>query len=107
MSYQEKLKVYDEILLEAGFKRQGKTMPFTSARGHMFTLFNKAAEMGIRFDKKTQKEYFDKYNTEQYISYNSKMQGYILITDEMLKDRDLVIRLVKESYEYICTLDPK
>lgn len=58
MNYEEGLKRYDSLLLNAGFNRKGKTMPYTSHNGHMFTLYNKAGEMGIRFSKEKQKEYF-------------------------------------------------
>ena len=44
----KQLKVPDLIL----------NKPYTSANGHMFSLFNKASEIGIRFLKEVQKKYF-------------------------------------------------
>ena len=107
MDYDKMLEMYDEILSEGGFVRQGKSMPFTSHNGYMFTLLNKAGEIGFRYSKQRQKEYFEKFNTSYFISYNAKMQGYILLTDEILNDRELTLELLKESYDYICTLEPK
>lgn len=107
MSYIEGLRYYDEVVKGSGFARKGKTMPYTSHNGHMFSLFNKAGEIGFRFSKAMQKEYFEKYNTSFFISYGAKMNGYIMITDEMLESKELLCSLLKESYEYICTLDPK
>ncbi|NNC61798.1 MAG: hypothetical protein HKO11_05655 [Eudoraea sp.] len=49
----------------------------------------------------------EKYNTTLYKSYNSIMHGYILITSEMLKDPDLLVNLLNESYEYVMSLPPK
>lgn len=106
--YKENLEFYDALIGKCNrFERKGKTMPFTSANGYMFSLFNKAGEMGIRFSKQRQKEYFEKYNTSFFISYNAKMQGYILITEEMKKDQDNLIQLLNESYDYVMSLDPK
>ena len=106
--YQDNLKVYDELISQCPrFERKGKTMPFTSANGYMFTLFNKAGEIGIRFSKEVQKQYIEQYNTTLYKSYNAVMQGYILITEEMLKDPDNVVKLMDESYDYVMTLEPK
>ncbi|MEL6853285.1 MAG: hypothetical protein AAFP92_32545, partial [Bacteroidota bacterium] len=51
--------------------------------------------------------YMEQYNTTLYRSYNAVMKGYILITDEMLKDEDNVVRLLDESYDYVMSLDPK
>lgn len=82
-------------------------MPYTSANGHMFSQFNKAGEIGIRFSKEVQKEYIEKYNTTIFKSYNSVMHGYILITKEMLKDLDNVVKLLDESYDYVMSLEPK
>lgn len=105
---EEKLKVYDELIEQCPrFERKGKTMPYTSANGHMFSLFNKANEIGIRFSKEVQKGYMEKYSTTLFKSYNSIMHGYILITEEMLADEENMIRLLNESYDYVMSLEPK
>ena len=107
-AYEEKLKVYDELVAKCPrFERKGKTMLYTSANGYMFSLLNKAGEIGIRFSKDVQQTYFDKYNTTIFKSYNSVMQGYILITDEMLIDLDHVSGLLDESFDYVMSLEPK
>ncbi|MBT8302825.1 MAG: hypothetical protein KJP09_00025 [Bacteroidia bacterium] len=106
--YDENLKIYDALVAECSrFERKGKTMPYTSANGHMFSLFNKAGEIGIRFSKETQKKYLEEYDTTLFHSYNSIMHGYILITEDMLKDRSNIIKLLNESYDYVMSLDPK
>lgn len=102
------LKIYDELVSRCPrFERKGKSMIYTSANGHMFSLLNKDGEMGIRFSKEVQKKYMEEYNTTLYKSYNSIMHGYILITDEMLKDPDNIVKLLDESYDYVMSLDPK
>ena len=106
--WEEQLKIYDELVAKCPrFQRKGKTMPYTSANGHMFSLFNKAGEIGIRFSKEVQKEYMEKYNTSLFKSYNSIMHGYILITADMLKDPDHLVNLLNESYDYVMSLPPK
>ena len=105
---EEQLKIYDELVAKCSrFERKGKTMPYTSANGHMFSLFNKASEIGIRFSKEVQKKYLEKYNTTLFRSYNSIMHGYILITQEMLEDLKNVETLLNEGYDYVMSLDPK
>jgi hypothetical protein len=73
----------------------------------MFSLFNKAGEIGIRFSKEVQLKYLEEYDTTIFKSYNSVMHGYILITKNMLEDLDDVVRLLDESYDYVMSLDPK
>ena len=104
----EKLELYDQLIAMCVlFERKGKTMPYTSANGHMFSLFNKAGEIGIRFSKDVQKKYIEEYNTTIFKSYNSIMHGYILITQEMLGDLKNVVRLLDEGYDYVMSLEPK
>lgn len=106
--YEEKLKIYDELVSKCPrFKRKGKTMPYTSANGYMFSLLNKAGEIGIRFSKEVQKKYIEEFNSSLYTSYNATMKGYVLIPDAMLEDLDNVAKYLDESFDYVMTLDPK
>ena len=104
----EQLKIYDDLISHCPrFERKGKTMFFCSANGHMFSILNKAGEIGIRFSKKVQSDYLEKYNTTTIKSYGSVMQGYILVTSEMLKNQEGVVSLLNESYDYVMFLESK
>lgn len=104
----EKLKIYDGLVAQCPrFERKGKTMPYTSANGYMFSLFNKANEIGIRFSKNVQKRYMEEFNTTLYRSYGAVMQGYILIPEAMWKDEGTLVKLLNESYDYVTSLPPK
>ena len=106
--YEEKLKIYDTLVaLCPRFERKGKTMPYTSANGYMFSLLNKAGEIGIRFSKEVQEKYMKELNTTYYKSYGAIMKGYILITEEMLQDLDTLADFLNESYDYVMSLEPK
>ena len=106
--WEEKLKIYDTLVSKCSrFERKGKTMPYTSANGHMFSLFNKASEIGIRFSKETQGKYLKEFQTTLYKSYGAIMQGYILIPENMLEDLDNLAIYLNESYDYVMSLEPK
>ena len=106
--WDEKLKIYDELVEKCPrFERKGKTVPYTSANGYMFSLFNKAGEIGIRFSKDVQAKYMKEFNTTIFKSHGAVMRGYILIPDEMLLDLDNLAILLNEGYDYVMTLDPK
>ena len=50
-----KLELYDAAVKSInGLTRKGKTMPYTSANGYMFSLFNKNGQLGIRLSKDEQ-----------------------------------------------------
>ena len=106
--YIEKLKIYHELVSKCPrFDRKGKTMPYTSANGHMFSLLNKAGELGMRFSKEVQEKYMKEFNTGYFHSHRATMQGYILIPDKMLKDLNKLAKYLNESYDYVMSLEPK
>ncbi len=106
--WDEKLKVYDQLVDKCSrFERKGKTMPYTSANGYMFSLFNKDCEIGIRFSKDVQEKYIKEFNSSIYKSYGAVMKGYVLIPQNMLEDLDHVARYLNESYDYVMSLEPK
>ena len=104
----EKLKIYDALVAQCPrFDRKGKTMPYTSANGYMFSLFNKANEIGIRFSKEVQKKYMEEFETTLYKSYGAVMQGYILIPESMWAAEETIVKLLDESYDYVISLPTK
>lgn len=106
--WKEKLELYDELVAKCPrFERKGKTMPYTSANGYMFSLLNKAGEIGIRFSKEVQKKYLEEFDATIFKSYNSIMEGYVLIPEDMLKDLDKIAQYLNESYDYVMSLEPK
>jgi hypothetical protein len=108
MMWNEKVKVYDALVSKCPrFERKGKTVPYTSANGYMFSLVNKEGEVGIRFSKEVQKKYLDKWDTTIFKSHNAVMQGYVLIPERMLKDLGGVAKYLNESYDYVMSLEPK
>lgn len=106
--WEKKLKIYDKLVEKCPrFERKGKTMPYTSANGYMFSLLNKDGELGIRFSKDVQEKYIKEFKTTLFKSYGSVMRGYILVPENMLKDLDTLASLLNESYDYVMSLEPK
>lgn len=106
--WQEKLNVYDELVAKVdGLERLGKTMPYTSANTYMFSLFNKAGEVGIRLSKEMQKDFIEKYDSGPYKSYGATMKDYVLVPDSMLDDLDTVATWLKAGKEYVESLPPQ
>ena len=106
--YTKKLEIYDKLVASCPrFERKGKSMPYTSANGYMFSLLNKKGELGIRFSKEVQAQYLEQFNTTLFKSYGAVMKGYILIPENMLAKADTLIDLLNESYDYVMSLEPK
>ena len=106
--WKQKLEIYDNLVAKCPrFDRKGKTMPYTSANGHMFSLLNKDGQLGIRFSKRVQENYIQEFNTTIFKSYGAVMKGYVLIPDHMLEDLDKLAEYLNEGYDYVMTLEPK
>ncbi|MFC1852638.1 hypothetical protein ACFL27_20765 [candidate division CSSED10-310 bacterium] len=106
--WEKKLALYDELVAKCSrFKRKGKTMPYTSSNGHMFSQLNKDGELGIRFSKDVQEKYMQELNTTTYKSYGAIMKGYVLMPDSMWNDLNTLAKYLDESYDYVMSLEPK
>ena len=106
--WKEKLALYDKLVAKCPrFDRKGKTVPYTSANGHMFSLLNKDGELGFRFSKQVQEKYIQEFGTTIFRSHGAVMKGYVLIPDNMFEDLDKLAEYLNESYDYVMTLEPK
>ncbi|MBT8235266.1 MAG: hypothetical protein KJO04_03660 [Bacteroidia bacterium] len=106
--WDKNLQFYDDLVAQCPrFERKGKTMPYTSANGYMFSLLNKNAELGIRFSKDLQKAYMESIPTTLFKSYGAIMQGYVLIPEALYTEPKKLLEMLNESYDYVMTLEPK
>ncbi len=106
--WEEKLAFYDEIISNCpNFDRKGKTMPYTSDNGHMFTLYNKACQIGVRLSKEDGEKFKEEHQSTIYKSYGAVMRGYVLIPEHMYDDMKLLTHYFNMAHEYVLSLDPK
>ena len=104
----EKIEFYDRLIkTNSNLERKGKTMPYTSANGYMFTLLNKDGEIGIRLSKEQGQKFMEEHNTTIYKSYGAVMRGYVLIPERLYDDMGLLTCCLNDSYEYVMSLKPK
>ncbi len=105
--WKEKLKTYDQLIALTPYERKGKTMPYTSANGYMFTLFNKDGEIGIRLSKESQATFKEKYKATIYKSHGATIKDYVLVPESMWDELELLAKYVVESYEFVMSLKSK
>lgn len=106
--WESNLKKYDAIVaLTDKFERKGKTMPYTSSNGYMFSLLNKSGEFGIRLSKEDQTIFKEKYNTTIFKSYGPVMKDYVLVPDNLLDDQQLILEYLEKSYAFVHSLPTK
>jgi hypothetical protein len=104
----KRLALYDELLTHTPeIERKGKNMIYTSDNGYMFSLLNKAGEIGIRLPKDFRKEHVDDLGDAIYKSYGAVMKDYVLIPEALLKNPEKFAFYLRESHKYVKSLKPK
>ena len=102
------VKIYDELVANnPNFERKGKTMPYTSANGHMFSLINKDNELGIRLSKEATVEFDQTFGTQPFISHGATMREYVLIPESLLTDMETLGIYLQKGFEHVMSLPPK
>jgi hypothetical protein len=105
---ENKIALYDKLVAMCpGFERKGKTMPYTSANGYMFSQINKEGELGIRFSKEKQEKYIRELDSTYFKSYGAVMQGYVLMPDRLWETPDVLVKYLNEAFDHVMSLDPK
>ncbi len=105
MNWDEALEFYDRLVAtNSKFERLGKTVPYTAANTHMFSLLNKDGEIGIRLSKESGEEFMEKYNTTRFRSHGAFMNGYVLIPEELYDNMDLLASTLEAGYQFVMSL---
>ena len=107
MDWHDSLEKYRAIVEMAGVELKGKTFPYTSDNGHMFSQLNKDGEIGIRLSNEDGKAFMEKYGAEKFMSYGATMRGYVKIPEELMDQTELVSKYLKSGHEYVLSLEPK
>ncbi len=106
--WNKKLELYDKLInTNPNFERKGKTMPYTSVNGHMFSQLNKAGEIGIRLPEEEKEKFVQEHQTTLFKSYGAVMKGYVLVPEKLLDNSELLSSYLNESYNYVKSLEPK
>jgi hypothetical protein len=106
--YKKNLELYDAIVARnPNFERKGKTMPYTSANGHMFSLLNKDGQFGIRLPKETAAKFIKTYESGEFRSYGAVMREYVLVPDSILGNADIMDKYLQKSFEFVMSKPSK
>lgn len=104
----EKLALYDALIEgNTAIERKGKTTPYTSMNGHMFSFLDKEGNMGLRLSKADLSDFLEKYDTQLMEQHGRLMKEYALIPAAVLEDTDLLSGYFQKSFDYVSGLKPK
>ena len=99
--YQEMLDTHTEIVMK------GKTMPYTSINGHMFSILDKEGHLGLRLSKEDRVQFMDDHDAELHGAYGRVMREYVRVPETVLTNTKLMGEYLKKSFAYVTSLEPK
>lgn len=107
-TYEEKKKLYQELVdMHPEIKLKGKTMPYTSVNGHMFSILDKERHLGLRLPEKERKQFMKAHSASLQEAYGSVMREYVRVPDDLLADSEALKEYLAISYDYTRGLKPK
>jgi len=102
------LKAFDDLIASyPEIERKGKTMPYTSLNGHMFSHLSKEGVMGLRLSEKDRSSFLSEYQSQIFVQHGREMKEYVEIPNSLLIDTNALRPYLIKSLEYIKTLKPK
>lgn len=99
--YEELLETIPEI------ERKGKTMPYTSLNGNMFSFLSKEGEIGIRLPKEARETFMKEYRAQLSVQHGRLMKEYVAVPKELIRNTEALKEYIEISYEYVQSLKPK
>ena len=108
MDWNQCLENYEKLIaLFPEVERKGKTMPYTSMNGNMFSFLDKEGKMGLRLSKNNFEEFIEKFDSGQMEQHGRVMKEYVVIPDQLLKETEQLSEYFKMSLVYVASLKPK
>ncbi len=101
-------KLYDKLIeANPNIERKGKSMPYTSLNGHMFTFLSKDGIMGLRLSKNDREQFIQAFDSHLMKQHGRIMKEYVSVPGALLNDTDQLSEYLQKSLNYVSELKPK
>lgn len=106
--WSDNLRLYEELVAtNPAIERKGKTMPYTSLNGHMFSFLSKEGTLGLRLPTEEREQFLADHDSQLCEQYGRVMKEYVEVPDSLLQERAELKKYFDISYEYVGSLKPK
>ena len=104
----EILALYEKLVAtNPNIKRKGKSTPYTSMNGHMFSFLTKEGKFALRLPTEERERFIEDYDSELCVQHGRVMKEYVVVPDDLLKQTDRLEKYFGISYNYVSSLKPK
>lgn len=88
-------------------ERKGKTMPYTSVNGHMFSFLSKEGVMGLRLSEDDRESFIETFRSSLMEQHGRVMKEYVVVPDSLLRETEKLSEFLRRSFTYVSSLKPK
>jgi len=100
--------LYDQLIAtHPAVERKGKSSPYTSVNGNMFTILSSDGTLGLRLADADRAAFIRAYDTGLYQAHGTVMKEYVAIPAELLTRTAELAPYLAKSYDYAKTFKPK
>lgn len=104
----EQLELYNRVVKNnPEIERKGKTTPYTSLNGHMFSFFSKEGVMGLRLSKTDRENFIQNFDSDLMEQHGRIMKEYVEVPHGLLQNTALLSEYLQKSLDYVSGLKPK
>jgi len=88
-------------------ERKGKSSPYTSVNGNMFTVLSADGTLGMRLAAADRDAFIATYGTGPYQAHGTVMKEYVAVPAELLARTSELAPYLAKSYTYAKSLKPR
>ena len=104
----EKLDRYNRVIgANQEIERKGKTTPYTSINGHMFSFLSKEGVMGLRLSGADREAFMQRYEGNIMEQHGRIMKEYVEVPNDLLENTEQLSEYLQKSLDYVSQLKPK
>lgn len=102
------LGLYEALVAtRPGLARKGKTMPYTSVNGHMFSFLTPTGTLALRLPAPDRAAFLERYETALVEQHGHLLPEYVAVPADLLGRVDELKPYFDRSFEYVSALRPK
>ena len=88
-------------------ERKGKTLPYTSLNGHMFSFLGEGETIALRLAPEERQAVIDRYGATLHEAHGAVMREYVRVPDALADDTDELTPWFERARAYVAGLKPK
>ena len=90
-----------------GVERKGKTLPYTSLNGHMFSFLGEGGTIALRLAPDDREAFIDRYGASLHEAHGAVMREYVRVPEPLADETDELAPWFERARAYVGGLKPK